>query len=69
MLIDISPKSLEQKKVRRTLGGGGSIGPLPSIFDASRPIEIIFGTYNDRASFVLLIKRNHVVSNWFPRQP
>ena len=23
MLIDISPKSLEQKKVRRTLGGGG----------------------------------------------
>ena len=44
-------------------GGGQSDHPPPSTFDTIHRINVKLGT-----SFVLSIKLNHVVSNWFPWQ-
>ena len=46
--ICINPRSLEEKIVTRSLGGGSSIEPShpPSTFDTIHPIDMRFGTYN-----------------------
>ena len=54
----LHPRTLEQKKVTRTLewggGGEGSSGPLPSTFDTIHPIDMIFGTNNELRSYFQL---------------
>ena len=44
------------KKVHEGMGGGGSIGPLPSTFDTIHQIDYIFGTYNERSLYFQLIE-------------
>ena len=56
-----NPRSLLEKIVTRSLGGGGSIGPAPSTFDTIHPIDLKFGTYN-KLHLYFQFKRNHVVS-------
>ena len=63
-----NPRSLLEKIVIRSLEGGrGQSDPPPFYFrhSSSDWLEI---WHIQQASFLLLIKRNHVVSNWFPRQ-
>ena len=43
--IMFNPRSLPEKIVTRSLGGGGSIGN-PSTFDTIHPIDLKFGTHN-----------------------
>ena len=51
-LEGISLKKLHEGKRM----GGGSIGPLPSTFDTIHPIDLIFGTYNQRSLHFQLIE-------------
>ena len=34
------------------MGGGGSIGRLPSTFDTIHLIDLIFGTYNELSLYI-----------------
>ena len=45
-------------KLQKGMGGegGGSIGALTSTFDTIHPIDLIFGTYNERSFYFQLIK-------------
>ena len=62
----INPRSLLEKIITRRLEGGSQSDPLPpSTLDTFHPIDLKFGTYS-KLHFVLSIKRNHVMSNWFP---
>ena len=47
LLVEINPRSLPEKIVKRSLeGGGGQSDTPPSTFDTIRPIDLKFGTYN-----------------------
>ena len=64
-----NPRSILEKLVTRSLEGGGGFNRTPPPFyfrqNSSNWLEI---WYILQASFVLSIKRIHVVSNWFPWQ-
>ena len=52
---NINPRRHKVKKVTRGHKGGGgvSIGPLHSTFDTIHPIDLIFGTYNERSLYFI----------------
>ena len=47
-ILMFNPRSLLEKIVIRSLGGGGGVNrtPSPSTFDTIHPIDLKFGTYN-----------------------
>ena len=53
--IVLTLEGIRQKKLHKGIRGGGVIGPLPSTFDTIHPIDLIFGTYNERSLYFQLV--------------
>ena len=49
-------EGISLKKLHEGIRGWGSIGPLPSTFDTTHPIDFLFGTYNEFSLYFQLME-------------